>query len=97
MKTKMTRSTAKTYIDRFINPSGLALLVAFILSLVNIYASTQLLPLFRSLDTLNTRVEILEKKVDSQGLIIIPKGEIDAKFESINTQLNDIKEAIRNK
>lgn len=88
---------ARGVIDRFMNPSGLALLLSLVLLIINAYASTQLFPILRNVDQLNTRVENLEKKVDGQGLIIIPKGELDARFDSLTQQLNDIKEVLRAK
>lgn len=89
----MTRQ-ARNYLDRFLTPSGLGMILALALTAINLYASTQLFPIVRSLDQLSQRVTTLEQKVDSQGLVIIPKGELDAKFENINQQLLDIKQVL---
>lgn len=83
------------YLDRFLNPSGVSLLLSLVLLGVNAYASSQLLPLIRNIDSLNSRVESLEERISNQELVIIPKGELDAKFHGIETQLDDIKEVLR--
>lgn len=93
----MTKHQAKDYLDRFMNPSGLLLVLSAVMLSVNAYTSLQLFPLIRNIDSLNQRVSTLETQFNSTTLVIIPKGELDAKFDGINNQLADIKEQIRNK
>lgn len=93
----MTRHQAQSYIDRFLNPAGLTLLTSIILLAINTYASIQLLPIAGTISLLDQRLKTVEKRIDDQQLIIIPKGELDAKFENILIQLEDLKSIIRNK
>lgn len=85
---------AKNYLDRFLNPTGLGMILALGLTLLNLYASTQLFPVIRNIDDLNHRVANLEQKVDGQNSIIIPKNELDQKFENIKLQIDDLKAVV---
>ena len=57
----------------------------------------QLLPLIRNIDSLNQRVTYLESQFNNQQLIIVPKGELDARFDSINKQLDAIQLSLNRK
>jgi uncharacterized membrane protein YcaP (DUF421 family) len=90
MATKITN----TFLQNFKTPAGVAVIINAVILLGNITFAYQLFPLANTIALLSQRVDIIEKKLDGQNTIIIPKGELDEKFRNIDNQLEDIKKAL---
>lgn len=75
-------------------PAGLTLALNVIILGGNLIFGSQLFPITNTINLLSQRVDTLEKLVDGQTNIIIPKGELDQRFTNIDDQLNDIKRAL---
>lgn len=90
----MTKASKTDFLNAFKTPTGIAVGMNIILLIGNFIFASQLLPVTSTIALLAQRVDTLEQKVSGQESIIIPRGELDAKFININTQLGDIKDAI---
>lgn len=90
----MTQKTKTDIITLFKTPTGIAVILNAIVLFGNIVFAYQLFPLTNTIALLSQRVDVIEKKLDGQNTIIIPKGELDEKFKNIDNQLEDIKNAL---
>lgn len=90
----MTKKTRTDIITLFKTPAGIAVIINAVILFGNIAFAYQLFPLTNTIALLSQRVDVIEKKLDGQNTIIIPKGELDEKFKNIDNQLEDIKNAL---
>lgn len=90
----MTKKTKDDFISHFKSPAGITLGLNMVILVGNLIFASQLLPITNTINLLSQRVDTLEKMVDGQQTIIIPKGELDQRFTNIDNQLNDIKRSL---
>lgn len=90
----MTKQTKDDILSHFKSPAGITLGLNLIILIGNFIFASQLLPITNTINLLSQRVDTLEKTVDGQQNIIIPKGELDQRFTNIDNQLNDIKRSL---
>lgn len=91
---KMAKQTKDDIITHFKSPAGIAVIINLVILFGNIAFAYQLFPLTNTISLLSQRIDVIEKKLDGQNTIIIPKGELDEKFKNIDNQLDDIKRAL---
>lgn len=90
----MTHKTKSDILTLFKTPAGIAVIINAVILFGNIAFAYQLFPLTNTISLLSQRVDVIEKKLDGQNTIIIPKGELDEKFKNIDNQLEAIRAAI---
>jgi uncharacterized membrane protein YcaP (DUF421 family) len=90
----MTNKNTPSFVQAFKTPAGVVVVINVVILLGNLLFASKLFPLTSTIALLSQRVDIIEKKLDGQNTIIIPKGELDEKFKNIDNQLNDIKRSI---
>jgi len=90
----MTKQTKDDLISHFKTPAGVALIINVVILGGNMIFASQLFPLTNTINLLSQRVDNLEKTVDGQTTIIIPRGELDQRFTNIDNQLTDIQRTL---
>lgn len=90
----MNRETKPSLMQAFKTPAGIVVVINVVILVGNLVFAYQLFPIASTIALLTQRVDIIEKKLDGQNTIIIPKGELDEKFKNIDNQLVDIKKSI---